>query len=383
MYEYLIINILKHILFIKKMTIKHFITEIEKIIPLAQAEDFDNVGLLCGNPEREITGVLICHDALESVVEEAVQKNANVILTFHPIIFSGLKSITGKNYVEKAVLKAIENKIAIIALHTALDNHYFGVNHRICRELGLDQLKILIPKKENLLQLITYVPVDYAEQVKKALFEAGAGNIGFYDECSFSIGGEGTFRPIDGSNPFLGKKGTTEKVNEIQLSVIFEKFKKNQIISAMKFAHPYEEVAYQIYAIENENQYSGLGMFGELPEEMEEKEFLNFVKEKFDLKIIRHSSFTGKKIKKVAVLGGSGASGIKNALQNRCDAYLTADMKYHDFFTAENRILLCDIGHFESEQFVVQQLYEILSEKFTTFAVSKSSINTNPVNYFL
>ena len=365
------------------MTIKHFITKIEKIIPLAQAEDFDNVGLLCGNPEREITSVLICHDALESVVEEAVQKNANVILTFHPIIFSGLKSITGKNYVEKAVLKAIENKIAIIALHTALDNHYFGVNHRICRELGLDQLKILIPKKENLLQLITYVPVDYAEQVKKALFEAGAGNIGFYDECSFSIGGEGTFRPIDGSNPFLGKKGTTEKVNEIQLSVIFEKFKKNQIISAMKFAHPYEEVAYQIYAIENENQYSGLGMFGELSEEMEEKEFLNFVKEKFDLKIIRHSSFTNKKIKKVAVLGGSGASGIKNALQNQCDAYLTADMKYHDFFTAENRILLCDIGHFESEQFVVQQLYEILSEKFTTFAVSKSSINTNPVNYFL
>ena len=181
----------------------------------------------------------------------------------------------------------------------------------------------------------------------------------------------------------MGKKGTTEKVNEIQLSVIFEKFKKNQIISAMKFAHPYEEVAYQIYVIENENQYSGLGMFGELPEEMEEKEFLNFVKEKFDLKIIRHSSFTGKKIKKVAVLGGSGASGIKNALQNQCDAYLTADMKYHDFFTAENRILLCDIGHFESEQFVVQQLYEILSEKFTTFAVSKSSINTNPINYFL
>ena len=365
------------------MTIQNLIKEINQIIPFQQAEDFDNVGLLCGSSEREITGVLICHDALESVVEEAVQKNANVILTFHPIIFSGLKSITGKNYVEKAVLKAIENKIAIIALHTALDNHYFGVNHRICRELGLDQLKILIPKKENLLQLITYVPVDYAEQVKKALFEAGAGNIGFYDECSFSIGGEGTFRPIDGANPFLGKKGTTEKVNEIQLSVIFEKFKKNQIISAMKFAHPYEEVAYQIYAIENENQYSGLGMFGELSEEMEEKEFLNFVKEKFDLKIIRHSSFTGKKIKKVAVLGGSGASGIKNAMQNQCDVYLTADMKYHDFFTAENRILLCDIGHFESEQFVVQQLYEILSEKFTTFAVSKSSINTNPINYFL
>ena len=364
------------------MTIQNLIKELNQIIPFQQAEDFDNVGLLCGNPEREITGVLICHDALESVVEEAVQKNANVILTFHPIIFSGLKSITGKNYVEKAVLKAIENKIAIIALHTALDNHYFGVNHRICRELGLDQLKILIPKKENLLQLITYVPVDYAEQVKKALFEAGAGNIGFYDECSFSISGEGTFRPIDGSNPFLGKKGTTEKVNEIQLSVIFEKFKKNQIISAMKFAHPYEEVAYQIYAIENENQYSGLGMFGELSEEMEEKEFLNFVKEKFDLKIIRHSSFTGKKIKKVAVLGGSGASGIKNALQNQCDAYLTADMKYHDFFRAEGQIILADIGHYESEQYIKILLFEYLSKKIPTFAPKISKVDTNPIIYY-
>lgn len=365
------------------MTIKNFITEIEKRIPLAQAEDFDNVGLLCGNPEREITGVLLCHDALESVVEEAIEKNHNLIICFHPIIFSGLKSITGKNYVEKSVLKAIENKIAIYAIHTAWDNDFFGVNHRICTELGLENLNILIPKQKNLLQLNVYVPTDYAEKVQNALFEAKAGNIGFYDECSFSLNGEGTFRPLNGSNPFLGKSGEREKVQETMISVIFEAYKKNQVLQAMKSAHPYEEVAYQIYALENENQYAGLGMYGELPQEMDETDFLNLVKEKFGLNIIRHSNLTQKKIKKVAVLGGSGADGIKNAMQKNCDAYLTADLKYHDFFSAENRLLLCDIGHFESEQFVIQQFFDIFSEKFTTFAISKTNVKTNPVNYFL
>ncbi|MDO4762804.1 MAG: Nif3-like dinuclear metal center hexameric protein [Flavobacteriaceae bacterium] len=365
------------------MTIQNCITEIEKRFPLAQAEDFDNVGIICGNPQRELTGILICHDALESVVEEAIEQNYNLIIAFHPIIFSGLKSITGKNYVEKAVLKALENKIAIYAIHTALDNDYFGVNHRICTELGLENLKILMPKQDNLSQMIVYVPKDYLENVKTALFHAGAGNIGFYDECSFSLNGEGTFRALSGANPFVGKLGERETAEEIQLSVIFENYKKNQIIKAMKSAHPYEEVAYQIYPLANENQYSGLGMFGDLPKEMEEREFLHFIKEKFGLKVIRHNHFTGKRIKKVGILGGSGASGISSAMKNQCDAYLTGDLKYHDFFSAEGKMLLCDIGHFESEQFIVSQLYEFLSEKFTTFAVSKSSINTNPINYFL
>lgn len=365
------------------MTIKSCINEIEKRIPLAQAEDFDNVGLLCGNPEREITGILICHDVLENVVDEAIEKNLNLIICFHPIIFSGLKSITGRNYVERVVMKALENKIAIYAIHTAWDNDFFGVNHRICKELGLENLKVLIPKKQNLLQLSVYVPEDYSEKVKNALFQAQAEKVGFYDECSFSINGEGSFRPLDGANPFIGKKGNRELTKETMVSVIFEAYKKNHILKARKSAHPYEEVAYQIYALENENQYSGLGMFGEFPQGMEEEDFLSFVKEKFNLKIIRHSKLIQKKIKKVAVLGGSGANGIKNVIQNNCDAYLTGDIKYHDFFSAENQILLCDIGHFESEQFVVQQLYEILSEKFTTFAVLKSNINTNPINYFL
>ncbi|QIY90560.1 Nif3-like dinuclear metal center hexameric protein [Chryseobacterium gallinarum] len=365
------------------MTISEVISEIEQRIPLQQAEDFDNVGLLCGIPSRNVSGILVCHDALENVVDEAIQKNCNLIVCFHPIIFSGMKSLTGKNYVERAVLKAIENKIAIYAIHTAFDNDFFGVNRGICNALGLKDQQILQPKKNNLKQLTVFVPKDYSEQVKESLFAAGAGNIGFYDECSFTLNGNGTFRPIEGSKPFSGEQNVRENADEDMISVIFEAYKQGRIIAAMKSAHPYEEVAYQIYSLDNENQYSGLGMYGELEEAMEEKDFLRMVKEKFNLEVIKHSSFNDKKIKRVGVLGGSGASGIKAALSKKCDAYLTGDIKYHDYFLGESKMLICDIGHYESEQFVTQQLFEILSQKFSTFAISKSIEKTNPVNYFI
>lgn len=368
---------------ISNMKIKEFINEFEQIIPVRQAEDFDNVGLLCGNPEREISGVLIAHDALEFIIDEAIEKNFNLILCFHPIIFSGLKSITGKNYVERAVLKALENKIAIYAIHTAFDNDYFGVNYKICEVLGLKNQQVLMPKKNQLKKLEVYVPTDSAEILRNALFVAGAGNIGFYDECSFTIQGDGTFRPLEGSNPVTGTHNERENANEVLLSVIFEDYKKHKILFAMKHNHPYEEVAYQLISLENENQYTGLGRFGDLETEMDEVDFLKFVKEKFNLNVIRHNNLTQKKIKRVGVLGGSGASGIKAAMFAKCDAYITGDVKYHDFFSAEGKMLICDIGHFESEQFVVQQLFEILSEKFTTFAIAKTTQKTNPVNYFL
>ncbi|RMZ58605.1 Nif3-like dinuclear metal center hexameric protein [Chryseobacterium nematophagum] len=365
------------------MTISEVISKIEERIPLQQAEGFDNVGLLCGVPDRQVNGILVCHDALENVISEAIQKNCNLVVCFHPIIFSGLKTLTGKNYVERAVLKAIENKIAIYAIHTAFDNDFLGVNAGICNQLGFRDLKILQPKKNNLKQLTVFVPKDFSEKIKEAVFSAGAGNIGFYDQCSFAVNGNGTFRPIEGSNPFLGQKNVRENVDEDMITFIFEDYKKNQIISAMKSVHPYEEVAYQVYNIDNENLYSGLGMYGEFEEEMNEKDFLEFVKEKFNLEVIKHSQFIHKKIKRVGVLGGSGASGIQSALSKKCDAYLTGDLKYHDYFLAESKMLLCDVGHYESEQFVTQQLFEILSQKFSTFAISKSSEKTNPVNYFL
>ncbi|WP_312089381.1 Nif3-like dinuclear metal center hexameric protein [Chryseobacterium sp.] len=365
------------------MTIKEVISIIESQIAIPQAEDFDNVGLLCGLPSRNVSGILVCHDALEKVIDEAIDKNCNLVVCFHPIIFSGLKSITGKNYVEKAVLKAIENKIAIYAIHTALDNDFFGVNARICNQLGLRNLKILQPKKNNLKQLTVFVPNDYSEDVKEALFAAGAGNIGFYDECSFTIEGKGTFRPMEGSTPFSGQLNNREDAEEKMISVIFESYKQKQIVSAMKKAHPYEEVAHQIYSLDNQNQYSGLGMYGEFENEMEEKDFLKFIKDKFKVDIIKHSDFTGKKIKKIGVLGGSGASAIKSALGNNCDAFITGDLKYHDYFQAESKMLICDVGHYESEQWVAEQIFEILSQKISTFAILKSSEKTNPVNYFL
>lgn len=364
------------------MLLKDLSAELDRIFKIKQAEDFDNVGLLCGNPETEISGMLITHDALEEVVEEAVLQNKNLIVTFHPIIFSGLKSITGKNYVEKSVLKAIKNDVAIYAVHTAFDNDFFGVNDGICKALGLNNRKILMPKQRFLKKLEVYVPEKYVGMVRDAILQAGAGSIGFYDECSFTVPGKGTFRPKEGSNPFIGKTGEREYVKEKMITAIFENYRERDIISAMLRVHPYEEVAYQIISVDNSDHYTGLGMYGELENEMNEVDFLQYVKERFDLKIIRHSGCTGKKIKRVGVLGGSGASGISAAHSAKCDAYLTGDLKYHDFFQAEGRLLLCDIGHFESEQFVTQQLFEILSEKFPKFAVSKSNINTNPVKYF-
>ncbi|ACU07795.1 Hypothetical protein ybgI [Flavobacteriaceae bacterium 3519-10] len=365
------------------MKVHQAISAIERRIAIRQAEDFDNVGLLCGNTEREITGILICHDALENVVDEAIARDLNLIITFHPIIFSGLKSLTGKNYVERAVMKAVENKIAIYAIHTAFDNDYFGVNYRICEELGLINQQILMPKTNNLTKLEVFVPTSHADAVKNAMFNAGAGNIGFYDECSFSVSGSGTFRPVAGSNPYSGTQNIRENADEELISVIFENFKQNRIVAAMKNAHPYEEVAHNLTALQNENHYWGLGRFGELEEELDVQDFMRFVKEKFNLSVIRHSEPNSKTIKKIGVLGGSGASGIKAALARGCDAYLTGDVKYHDFFLGEGKMLICDIGHFESEQFVTDQLFEILSEIFPKFAVSKSVEKTNPVNYFL
>ncbi|MGX9985794.1 Nif3-like dinuclear metal center hexameric protein [Soonwooa purpurea] len=363
--------------------LKEVCNQLDTIFKIKQAEDFDNVGLLCGNTAREVTGILITHDALEDVVDEAIERRFNLIVAFHPIIFSGLKSLTGKNYVEKAVLKAIENKIAIYAMHTAFDNDFFGVNFKICEALGLQNQKILMPKSQNLKKLEVYVPILQAEKVKEAIFEAGAGNIGFYDECSFAIEGKGSFRPKHGANPFLGEVNQRENADEVLLSFIFENYRQSAVLKAMFGTHPYEEIAYQIISLENDNQYAGLGRFGDLENEMCVEDFLKLVKKTFNLEVIRYSNTEQKTIKRVGVLGGSGASGIKAAMAAGCEAYLTGDVKYHDFFSGENKILIADIGHFESEQFVTQQLYEILSENFINFAIAKTSKKNNPVNYFI
>ncbi|MFV8333649.1 Nif3-like dinuclear metal center hexameric protein [Flavobacterium sp. GSP14] len=363
------------------MKIKEIITVLEEMAPLAYAEDFDNVGLLVGDQDTEATGILVCHDALENIIDEAIAKNCNMVVCFHPILFSGLKKITGKNYVERAIIKAIKNDIAIYAVHTALDNHQEGVNKIFSDALGLINTRILIPKEHFIRKLVTYTIPENAETVRNALFDAGAGTIGNYENCSFNSNGIGTYRGNEQSNPEIGERFEFVQANEIKIEVTFEKHLENKILKALFKSHLYEEVAYEIYNLENKHQNIGLGMIGELKNPMSEKDFLLFVKEKMQSEGIRHSNFTGKDVKKVAVLGGAGSFAIKNAIQAGADAYLTADLKYHQFYEAENQLLLADIGHFESERHTKNYIVEYLRKKILNFAVILSEENSNPVKY--
>lgn len=363
------------------MTIRDVTKILEEWAPLPYAEDFDNVGLLVGDANSKLTNILVTHDALENVVQEAIDKNCNLIVCFHPILFSGIKRITGSNYVEKSILKAIKNDIAIYAIHTALDNVSYGVNYGMTKALNLSETKILIPKKEHIYKLTTYVPHASLETVKNALFTAGAGQIGNYDQCSFGVSGEGTFRASEKANPTLGDIGVQHKEPETQLHVTFEKHYESKILKALFNNHPYEEVAYEITTLQNKLQNVGMGMIGNLKEPVQEIEFLKHVKNTFKTGGIRHSELLGKPIKKVAVLGGSGAFGISQAIRNGADIYITADLKYHDYYKAEKRILLADIGHFESERFTKNIIADYLTKKIRNFAVVLSEENTNPINY--
>ena len=363
------------------MKIKTILAVLEEMAPLAYAESFDNVGLLVGNQNETCTGVLVCHDALETVIDEAVAKNCNLVVCFHPILFSGLKKITGKNYVEHSIIKAIKNDIAIYAVHTALDNHQNGVNKIFCDALGLKNTKILIPKQDFIQKLVTFTVPENADVLRNALFDAGAGKIGNYENCSFNSTGIGTYKGNENSNPVIGNKFELTRSEELKIEVTFEKHLQRNILKALFENHIYEEVAYEIYNLHNSHQNIGLGMIGELDEEMSELSFLQMVKTKMQVEAIRHSSFLNKKIKKVAVLGGSGSEAISKAIQAGADAFLTADLKYHQFYEAENQILLADVGHFESERYTKNYIVDYLTKKMPNFAIILSEENTNPVKY--
>ena len=363
------------------MKIKEIIAVLEEMAPLAYAEDFDNVGLLVGDAKTEATGMLVCHDALESVIDEAIAKNCNFVVCFHPIIFSGLKKITGKNYVERVVIKAIQNNIAIYAVHTALDNHKDGVNKIFCDALGLVNTKILIAKPNFIRKLVTFTIPENLEKLRNALFDAGAGMIGNYENCSFSSNGVGTYMGNENSNPEIGTQFEFVESDEIKLEATFEKHLESKVLKALFNNHVYEEVAYEVYELQNTHQNIGLGMIGELPSARSERDFLQMVKDNMQCEGIRHSEFLNKNIKKVAVLGGSGSFAIKNAIAAGADAFLTADLKYHNFYEAENQLLLADIGHFESERYTKNYIVDFLRKKILNFAIILSEENTNPVKY--
>jgi dinuclear metal center YbgI/SA1388 family protein len=364
------------------MKIKEITNYLESVAPLHYQESYDNAGLLVGDASREIDVALITLDCTEEVVEEAIENNCNLIIAHHPIIFSGLKKITGHNYVERTIIKAIKNDIAIYAIHTNLDNIKTGVSAKIAEILGVENCKILSPKKDLLRQLSVYCPVSDTEKVKEALFQAGAGDIGNYDECSFSAKGEGTFRANEGCDPHIGNIGERHTEKEEKIEVIFPKYKENTIISALKQAHPYEQVAYQIYILDNIYENVGAGIVGELAQKVDTNRFLEMLKTKMQTDCIRHTKLVKNQIKRVAICGGSGSFLLSNAICKKADIFITADFKYHEFFDAENDIIIADIGHFESEQFTKDLIYDLLSKKFSKFAVRLSKVNTNPINYF-
>jgi dinuclear metal center YbgI/SA1388 family protein len=364
------------------MKILEIIDHLESIAPPAFQESYDNAGLLTGMKGWECTGALVTLDATEEVIMEAKEKNCNLVIAHHPIIFRGLKKINGKNYVERAVIAAIKNDIAIYAIHTNLDNVLQGVSGKMAELLGLQNTSILHYKENTLKKLFTFVPIESAEEVRKAIFEAGGGNIGKYSQCSFNMDGTGTFMAKEGADPYIGEIGKPTSTKEMKIEVVFPHYLETAVVNAMLRAHPYEEVAYDVVALSNFYQYAGAGVVGELASPLDEKAFLSRLKEVFGLSVVRHTPLLNRPVKRVALCGGAGSFLISNALGAKADVYVTADVKYHEFFEADGRMVIADIGHFESEQFTVELLYDLLVQKFLTFAVLKSGIKTNPVNYF-
>jgi dinuclear metal center YbgI/SA1388 family protein len=354
---------------------------LETIAPKSYQESYDNSGLLTGSFSSDVSGILVTLDCTEPVVQEAINKKCNLIIAHHPIIFRGLKKITGSNYVERTVLKAIRNDVAIYAIHTNLDNVHSGVNRKIADKIGLTNLKILAPKNDALSKLVTFVPKENTDQVLNGLHAAGAGQIGNYDNCSFTVTGTGTFRPNEHANPSVGEKFKQELVEENRVEVIFPTHLEKSIVSALRKTHPYEEVAYYLTGLRNENQEVGSGMVGEFESAQEPLEFLQRLKKRMGLSVVRHTRLLDKPVSKVAVCGGAGSFLLAQAIQSGAQAYISADFKYHEFFDAEDNIIIADIGHYESEVYTKELLQEVLTKKFPTFAINFSSTVTNPISY--
>ncbi len=363
------------------MKLAEIISYVDELAPFALQESYDNSGLQIGDPNKDIKAALLCIDITEDVLEEALRTESDLIISHHPLIFGTVKKLTGQNMSERIIERAIKNNVAILSVHTNIDSVLGGVNKKICDKMGLSNTKILSPVEGELLKLVFFVPAGKAEEVRNVVFEAGAGVIGGYDCCSFNLEGEGGFRAGENTTPYVGDKGKIHYETEMRVETILPAFLKNKVIARLLEAHPYEEVAYDVYKLENHWDQSGMGMTGCFDEEMEEHDFLNAVKKVFNAACIRYTALRNKKIKKVAVCGGSGSSLLQKAISSGSDAFITADVKYHQFFDAENNILLADIGHYESEQFTKELFYEYLTKKIPKFAVRLSEVNTNPINY--
>lgn len=367
--------------FLLKMKIKEIVSALERFAPLPLQDGFDNAGLQIGLTEAEATGALLCLDVTEAVLDEAIASGCNLIISHHPLIFKGYKSITGKDYVERCILKAIKNDIVIYSAHTNLDNAPGGVNFKIAEKIGLKNVRILDPKESSLIKLVTFVPSAQAEEVRNALFTAGCGCIGNYDSCSYNTEGEGTFRAQEGSHPFCGTVGELHHETEVRIETILPEYKKGEVIRALLSKHPYEEPAYDLYPLHNSWTQVGSGIVGELKEPESELEFLKRIKKIFEVGCLKHNKLTGRLIQKVSLCGGAGAFLIPQAVRSGADVFITGEIKYHDYFGRETDILLAEIGHYESEQYTKEIFYSIIRDLFPNFALQFSKVNTNPIKY--
>ena len=363
------------------MKIKEIVSALEHFAPLPLQDGFDNAGMQIGLTDVETTGALLCLDVTEPVVDEAIALGCNLIVSHHPLIFKGYKSITGRDYVERCILKAIKNDITIYSAHTNLDNATGGVNFKIAEKIGLKNISFLSEKEECLLKLVTFVPFAQATIVQDALFNAGCGNIGNYDSCSYTVKGEGTFRAREGSNPFCGTVGELHREGELRIETILPAYKKTQVIRALLNAHPYEEPAFDLYRLENTWAQAGSGIIGELETAETELDFLKRIKKTFEVGCLKHNKLSGRLIRKVAICGGAGAFLLPKAIAGRADVFITGEVRYHDYFGYEQEILIAEIGHYESEQYTKEIFYSIITDLFPNVDLYYSKINTNPIKY--
>jgi dinuclear metal center YbgI/SA1388 family protein len=362
--------------------IKDIASFLHKIAPAKLQEDYDNAGLIVGEESTEVKGILVSLDCTEAIIDEAIATGCNLVVAHHPIVFRGLKRFNNANYVERTIIKAIKNDIAIFAIHTNLDNVLQGVNRKICDKIGLKNVKILAPKPQTLKKITTFSPPEYTDKISLAMHEAGAGQIGNYRDCSFLTDGIGTFTPIEGSNPFSGNIHVKSHDKEVKIEMIFPSHLQQNILKALKENHPYEEVAFYLNTLDNENQEIGAGMVGGLASEMEVIDFLELLKTNMELKIIKHTAILKQKIQKIAVCGGSGSFLTRNAIGSKADVFISADYKYHEFFDADNKIMIVDIGHFESEKYTIDLIFDLISNNFSNFALHCTKLSTNPINYY-
>ena len=363
------------------MKVKDFTNYLEQLAPLTYQEEYDNSGLIIGDFNMEVKGVLITLDCNDKVLDEAINNKCNLLITHHPIIFKGLKKINNDSLTDKLVIKAIKNNIAIYSIHTNLDNIVNGVNSEIAKRLKLKNCRVLSSKNECLRQLVFYCPKENTTDLIEKLCSVGAGAIGNYNNCSFKSSGVGTFKPLENSNPNKGVKGKLYNSKEDKVELVFLKDKQNKIIQTLQENHPYEEIAYQIYILDNKIKSIGSGLVGELDEPVDSILFLKQLKKIMNLELVRHTHVNKDVIKKIALCGGSGSFLIDKAIYSNADIFITSDIKYHQFFDIGNKIILADIGHYESEQFTKNLVYDYLTKKFTKFAILLSKVNTNPINY--